>query len=281
MAKITYGTLVRKLYDHLFSTSFSKKRLKVLDCLDLLGKGCGGSIYHDNYSELFPKLVFNRDNHEYHMIVTPSYSGLDTFRLAFIYGGNDPRFRKFPFPHLTVYSRTIMNNIFANPNMKSLTSNDEIFASRFIASCPEEIALDAVFTPLSKEYFFKLYYLFSRNDLYFSSQGSRAMVRKEVDLSVLLNESVMKEFIERGDLFFQALYNNHCSLTQEADPSEWIKWVGIETGAARCTICGEKIYFSRVLCSECDTPHHLDCWKYNGCCSVYGCGSRNYYFPMS
>jgi hypothetical protein len=107
------------------------------------------------------------------------------------------------------------------------------------------------------------------------------MVRKEVDFSILSDQSAMTGFINSADEFFQSLYARHCELTVEADPSEWIQWVGKSTESARCRICGELIYFSRVLCSECDTPHHLDCWEYNGSCSVYGCGSRQYYFPMS
>jgi len=278
--KATYGALVRKLYDHLFSSSFCNKRLKITDSLDSLGKICGGETYRDGYSELFPKLLLKRENYDYHMVITPSYSGLDTFRLGFVYAGNDPRFRKYPFHHLTIYSRTIMKNVFANPNLKDLTSNDDLFSGRFIASCPEPISIDTVINPLSKKHFFRLYYLFNKNDLYFTSQGARAMVRKEVDFAILSDKSAMSGFIEVADAFFQALYDCHCELTTEADPSEWIKWVGQSSQPVKCTICGELIYFSRVLCSNCDTPHHLDCWEYNGSCSVYGCGSRKYYFPM-
>jgi hypothetical protein len=46
-----------------------------------------------------------------------------------------------------------------------------------------------------------------------------------------------------------------------------------------CQVCGEEIteppidiLKSRVDCSRCETPHHADCWEFNGGCSVYKCG---------
>ena len=42
-----------------------------------------------------------------------------------------------------------------------------------------------------------------------------------------------------------------------------------------CRVCGEAITpDSVVFCQQCRTPHHGDCWKYYGACSVYGCGCK-------
>jgi len=277
--KSTYGALVRKLYDHLFSRSFRKKRVELTSHLQSIADKFDGRIYYDAYSELFPKIEFTREGYDYHMIVTPGYTGLDAFRVGFVYAGQHSYFKKYPFPHLTIYSRTIMKDIFANPGLKSVFSTDEVFSSRFIASCPEVLSLDLVLDKSSMEAFFKLYYLFNRNDLYFTSQGSRAMVRKEADYKILSDEKAIGSFLDTADDFFQSLYNCHRMLVDEVDPASWIKYVGSSLESAKCRICGEQIYFSRVMCSDCDTPHHLDCWEYNGCCSVYGCGSKRYYFP--
>jgi hypothetical protein len=40
----------------------------------------------------------------------------------------------------------------------------------------------------------------------------------------------------------------------------------------RCRVCGEAIGSDLVFCRRCKTPHHRDCWQYNGLCSVFGCG---------
>ncbi len=44
-----------------------------------------------------------------------------------------------------------------------------------------------------------------------------------------------------------------------------------------CQVCGdtrEEIPF--VACQSCGTPHHKDCWAFNGQCSVFGCGADSY-----
>ena len=44
-----------------------------------------------------------------------------------------------------------------------------------------------------------------------------------------------------------------------------------------CQICGcERNTAEAVKCVKCRTHHHEDCFKYNGQCSTYGCGSKNY-----
>ena len=278
--KKTYGALVRRLYDHLFSSSFSSCRWKINKSLEDLARAKNGQIYHDAYSELFPKIQFSRETFDYHFVVTPGYDGLDSFRVAFIYASHDERFRKHPFPHLTVYSKSIMKSQFTNPNLKELSSSDEVFASRFIANCPEIISIDEAIDVRSREQLFKLYYLYSRNDLFFTSQGGRAMVRKEVDSSILTHPDTLMRFLDGGDDFFHALSRSHFGTFAGDEPSRWIKYLSVSTETARCKICGEFIYFSKVHCKNCDTPHHIDCWQYNGSCSVYGCGSTEYYYPM-
>lgn len=47
-----------------------------------------------------------------------------------------------------------------------------------------------------------------------------------------------------------------------------------EPAAACCAVCGELLVGQIVMCKKCETPHHKDCWKYLGKCSVYGCGGR-------
>jgi hypothetical protein len=46
-----------------------------------------------------------------------------------------------------------------------------------------------------------------------------------------------------------------------------------------CQICGETIHSGLVYCQRCQTPHHQDCWAYNGTCSIYGCGATEYIKP--
>jgi hypothetical protein len=44
----------------------------------------------------------------------------------------------------------------------------------------------------------------------------------------------------------------------------------------KCAICGEPMGSEYVTCRQCNAPHHLDCWKYNGCCGMYACKEMRY-----
>jgi hypothetical protein len=44
-----------------------------------------------------------------------------------------------------------------------------------------------------------------------------------------------------------------------------------------CRVCGAAIApEARVTCRRCRTPHHRDCWEFNGQCSTYACGERRW-----
>ncbi len=48
-----------------------------------------------------------------------------------------------------------------------------------------------------------------------------------------------------------------------------------------CQVCGEVIVGTMVVCRRCQTPHHRDCWEYNGKCAIYGCGETHYVEPST
>ena len=43
-----------------------------------------------------------------------------------------------------------------------------------------------------------------------------------------------------------------------------------------CGICGQSVEKEWVVCCKCKTPHHQDCWEFNGRCSTFGCGASEY-----
>lgn len=45
---------------------------------------------------------------------------------------------------------------------------------------------------------------------------------------------------------------------------------------AQCPICGVPIEAAKVACRRCGTPHHEECWKYFGACSMFACGEKSY-----
>jgi hypothetical protein len=51
-------------------------------------------------------------------------------------------------------------------------------------------------------------------------------------------------------------------------------------GEVRCQVCGEEIRDDLVFCRRCKTPHHRECWQYNGMCSVFACGETRFGVPQ-
>lgn len=45
---------------------------------------------------------------------------------------------------------------------------------------------------------------------------------------------------------------------------------------ATCPVCGEAVDpATAIACTDCSSPHHPDCWEYQGGCSMFGCGSQH------
>ena len=45
---------------------------------------------------------------------------------------------------------------------------------------------------------------------------------------------------------------------------------------AICRVCGTAIGDKARICDDCLTPHHHDCWEYNGGCATYACPSGHH-----
>lgn len=47
-----------------------------------------------------------------------------------------------------------------------------------------------------------------------------------------------------------------------------------EPAEGLCLVCAARFQSgSAAVCMACETPHHMDCWSYNGMCALFGCGS--------
>jgi len=105
-----------------------------------------------------------------------------------------------------------------------------------------------------------------------SLNPSRLMIRKEgviaraEDLDALAD--LAGRLHDRIDLFWQR--SSGIEILEESAPS------GAAADAV-CQICGSKIEADvRVVCRRCSTPHHKDCWEFNGRCSTYACGEKRF-----
>lgn len=49
----------------------------------------------------------------------------------------------------------------------------------------------------------------------------------------------------------------------------------LQPAAENCAYCKAAALYSAVRCRSCGTPHHRDCFRLHGGCSVYGCGGKS------
>ena len=105
--------------------------------------------------------------------------------------------------------------------------------------------------------------MLGNNDIYISFGGHELLVKK---LSLIRDYNTLAEFVTATiELFDQMAMVDEPGIefvetAQKTEPVE-----------AVCQVCGDKIVSAAVLCRRCRTPHHEDCWRYNGACSIYGC----------
>jgi hypothetical protein len=104
-----------------------------------------------------------------------------------------------------------------------------------------------------------------------SLNGSRLMVRKQQILSRVEDLSVFAELAGR-------LYDRLVASWQRESGIEILEEAAASPAEDPvCQVCGSRIPAEgRVYCRKCRTPHHQDCWEYNGKCSTFGCGEERF-----
>jgi hypothetical protein len=76
-------------------------------------------------------------------------------------------------------------------------------------------------------------------------------------------------------LLFEVLRSVEPELAREDVETVELEPAMLESGAdTLCLVCAGNMTHGRAaICLGCETPHHLECWSYNGQCALFGCGS--------
>jgi hypothetical protein len=89
---------------------------------------------------------------------------------------------------------------------------------------------------------------------------------------VLLEPARLSRFTHLSlELIDQAMLTNMAGIEIVSEQAAPLR------GEATCRVCGDPIGADIVYCRLCHTPHHHECWLYNGSCSIYGCGEKRYW----
>jgi len=111
--------------------------------------------------------------------------------------------------------------------------------------------------------------LLANGHLHWSASGSRILIRKR---------GVIRGLPEL------ALFARLCDSLYDRLLHEWERENGIEIldgppepseDAPRCQVCSHPMAAdAKVRCRRCRTPHHPDCWDFNGGCATFACGEK-------
>jgi hypothetical protein len=135
-------------------------------------------------------------------------------------------------------------------------SNDEKFSKEFLDGAARQALED-------------LRNLLGNDRILLSLNSSRLMIRKESVISRTDDLSVFADLAGR-------LHDRIEVLWERASGIEILDGAG-DGDAPKCQICGSDITEeARVNCRRCGTPHHKDCWEFNGQCSTYACGEKRF-----
>lgn len=152
-------------------------------------------------------------------------------------------------------------------NVEDIRLGDEKFDPRYVVKSNDPRFAREFLDPAARQGVEDLRNLLGNDRVLLSVNASRLMVRKP---------SIIGEL---GDLtaFSELCFRLHDRLLAFGQRAEGIEILEDDASAASadpvCQVCGAAIPRDRrVYCRRCRTPHHDDCWEFNGQCSTYACG---------
>ncbi len=114
----------------------------------------------------------------------------------------------------------------------------------------------------------RLRYFQGGNDVYVLFQKGELTVRRR---GVLRTDRALRQYVALAlELYDQAIASYAVGV-------DFVEAALHADGEAVCKVCGDPLDREEVVyCRVCNTPHHRDCWRYFGGCSIYACGERRF-----
>ena len=182
---------------------------------------------------------------------------------------------------LEIYPESFMSSIGKFFGIQDIEIGDSRFDSLFILQSNEEASLKKLLDGRTRMLILQLYELFGTNNIYLKMDNYWLVVKKDVRLS---DQRRLEVFYDLSANFFDSVLEFMGAPTSLEDSAEaaGIHFITescttlqITEAKPICQVCGEEVTDDQniVHCSYCRTPHHEDCWEYNGRCTIYGCRS--------
>ncbi len=158
-------------------------------------------------------------------------------------------------------------------NVNDIRIGDEEFDPRFVVKSNDDAFAREFLDGAARQAVEDLRNLLRNDRILISVNSSRLMVRKE---SVIAGSDDLMVFADlagrlhdRIELFWQRASGIEILEEPAVRPPSGDRPV--------CQICGFQIgELECVSCKRCRTPHHKECWEWNGHCSTYACGETRF-----
>ena len=138
------------------------------------------------------------------------------------------------------------------------------------------LASDATFArdvldPSARRALTDLRELLANDHVHLSASASRIFLRKR---GVVRDLPDLSLFARLCDAVYDRLLviwerENGIEILDETDP--------LEPEGTKCQVCSHPMAAdASVRCRRCRTPHHTDCWDFNGGCATFACGEKQW-----
>jgi hypothetical protein len=111
--------------------------------------------------------------------------------------------------------------------------------------------------------------LLANGHMHFSASASRILVRKRGVIRDLPDLSLFARLCD-------AVYDRLLRAWERENGIEILEESTAPEDGQKCQVCYNAISAeTRVRCRRCRTPHHPDCWDFNGGCATFACGEKH------
>ncbi len=153
-------------------------------------------------------------------------------------------------------------------NIDDIRVGDDVFDPRYVVKSDDESFAREFLDVPTRRVVEDLRNIKGNDKILISLNASRLMVRKHSILGELSDLTAFAELSCR-------VYDRLVSSFQRASGIEIVE-EGVGAEAADdpvCQVCGVAVPRDG---RRCRTPHHKDCWEFNGQCSTYACGEKRF-----
>ncbi len=200
--------------------------------------------------------------------------------LLSIYESNDPSPHFYTqltytipsgWPHrLEIFPQRFADNDVKYLNVDDIRIGDEEFDPRYVIKSNDQGFIREYLDARTRQAIEDLRSLLGNDRILISVNASRLMIRKYAILGEIDELTAFSELSCR-------LYDRILFFWQKFSGIEILEQAESAEADPVCQVCGMKVdAVTRVHCRRCKTPHHKDCWEYNGHCSTYACGEERF-----